>query len=259
MSEKPEGITRVRRASADLRAEWERNSPGFIAWARTPDHDSYDKFHRDLFLPIVPEPGRRTLDLGCGEGRVSRDLAALGHRMVGLDASTAMVEAASGRAPSIPVCRADAARIPFADGSFDLVIAFMSLQDVDDVDGAIRESARILAPGGRLCLAVVHPLNSAGLFESDDADSAFRIDASYLDVWFSEDTVVRDGMEVVFASAHRPLHAYVDAITDAGLLLERLAEPPIPEHAIEHERSRRWQRMPLFLHVRAVRPSWEAR
>ena len=101
---------------------------------------------------------------------------------------------------------------------------------------------------------MVHPLNSAGLFESDDADSAFRIEAPYLDVWYGEDTVVRDGLEVVFASAHRPLHAYVDAITEAGLLIERLAEPSVPEHAIEHERSRRWQRMPLFLHMRAVKP-----
>ena len=70
---------------------------------------------------------------------------------------------------------------------------------------------------------------------------------------------VRDGLEVVFASAHRPLHAYVDAITEARLLIERLAEPPVPEHAIEHERSRRWQRMPLFLHMRAVKPSSEVR
>ena len=259
MSEKPDGIARSRRASADLRAEWERNAPGFIAWARKPNHDSYDRFHRDLFMPIVPGPGSRTLDLGCGEGRLSRDLAALGHRMVGLDASSAMVEAAVAREPSIPVCRADAARIPFADGTFDLVIAFMSLQDIDDMDGAIRESARVLEPGGRLCLAVVHPLNSAGRFESDDADGAFRIEASYLDVWYGEDTVVRDGLEVVFASAHRPLHAYVDAITESRLLIERLAEPPVPEHAIEHERSRRWQRMPLFLHMRAVKPSSEMR
>ncbi len=38
MSEKPDGIARSRRASADLRAEWERNAPGFIAWARKPNH-----------------------------------------------------------------------------------------------------------------------------------------------------------------------------------------------------------------------------
>ncbi|MFL5790507.1 MAG: class I SAM-dependent methyltransferase [Actinomycetota bacterium] len=254
MSDKPEGFLSVRRASADLRAEWERNAPGFIAWVRKPNHDSYDRFHRDVFLGIVPEPGHRTLDLGCGEGRLSRDLEALGHRMIGLDASPAMVEEAHSADPSIPVCRADAARVPFADESFDLVIAFMSLQDVDDAHGAIREAARILEPGGRFCIAIVHPLNAVGHFEGDEPDSAFRIEGSYLDPSFSEDTVVRDGLEVVFVSADRPLQFYADAITRAGLLIDRIAEPALPEGAIEHERSRRWTRMPLFLHVRAVKP-----
>jgi SAM-dependent methyltransferase len=255
MSDKPDKLVRVERERADLRAEWERNAPGFVAWTRKPGHDSYDRFHRDQFLPILPDPGRRTLDLGCGEGRVSRDLKALGHRMVGLDASTAMVEAAHTADVSIPCCRGDAARIPFADRSFDLVVAFMSLQDVDDATSAIHETARVLEPGGRLCLAIVHPLNSAGRFEGDEPDSAFLMEGSYLDLGFREDDVVRDGLEVVFLYAHRPLQFYVDAITTAGLLIDRLAEPGVPESAIESSRSRRWQRMPLFLHVRAIKPA----
>jgi len=253
MSEEPDGLVRVRRSSADLRAEWERNAPAWIAWAREPDHDSYWTFHRDAFLAGVPAPGRRTLDLGCGEGRFSRDLRAMGHRVVGLDVSVSMLDAARRAEPAIPVCLADASRTPFADGSFDLVIAFMSLQDVDEAAAAIREAARVLEPGGRLCLAVVHPISSAGRFETDEPDSAFRVDIAYLDVSYIEDTVVRDGLQVLFPSAHRPLHFYVDAITNAGLLIDRLAEPRLPDHAIHAERARRWQRLPLFLHVRAVK------
>jgi SAM-dependent methyltransferase len=253
MSEEPDGLVRVRRSSADLRAEWERNAPAWIAWAREPDHDSYWTFHRDAFLAGVPAPGRRTLDLGCGEGRFSRDLRAMGHRVVGLDVSVSMLDAARRAEPAIPVCLADASRTPLADGSFDLVIAFMSLQDVDEAAAAIREAARVLEPGGRLCLAVVHPISSAGRFETDEPDSAFRVDIAYLDVSYIEDTVVRDGLQVLFPSAHRPLHFYVDAITNAGLLIDRLAEPRLPDHAIHAERARRWQRLPLFLHVRAVK------
>jgi len=255
MSEKPDGLVRVRRSSADLRTEWERNAPAWIAWAREPGHDSYWQFHRDLFLANVPKPGRRTLDLGCGEGRFSRDLTAMGHRVVGLDVSPAMLDAAHRAEPSIPVCLADAAGTPFADGSFDLVIAFMSLQDVDDAATAIAEAARVLEPGGRLCIAVVHPFSSAGAFESAEPDSAFRVEISYLDVSYLEDTVVRDGFEVRFPSAHRPLHVYFDALTNAGLLVDRVVEPRLPEQAIHAERARRWQRMPLFLHIRAVKPA----
>jgi SAM-dependent methyltransferase len=255
MTEKRDGLIRVRRVSADLRAEWEANAPAWIAWAREPDHDSYWVFHRDEFLAGVPGPGRRTLDLGCGEGRFSRDLTQMGHRVVGLDVSPSMLDAAHDAAPHIPVCLADAARMPFADASFDLVIAFMSLQDVDDAWSAIGEAARVMEPGGRLCLAVVHPFSSAGRFETEAPDSAFRVDISYLDVSYLEDTVVREGLEVLFPSAHRPLHMYLDAITGAGLLIDRVAEVALPERAIHSERARRWQRMPLFLHIRAVKPA----
>ena len=118
--------------SADLRSAWEQHAPAWIAWARAPGHDSYSRFHRDRFLELVPPPGRRTLDLGCGEGRLSRDLKKLGHSVVGVDASPAMLAAAREADPEIETHVANAAALPFADGSFDCVIAFMSLQDVDE-------------------------------------------------------------------------------------------------------------------------------
>jgi SAM-dependent methyltransferase len=132
-------------------------------------------------------------------------------------------------------------------------VAFMSLQDVDDLRGAIRESARVLEPGGRLCLAIVHPINSAGIFEGLDADSPFVIDGSYLDRSYYRDDIRRDGLDITMVSEHRPLEAYTEALTDTGFLIERLREPPIPEGAVTVPRNRRWQRLPLFLHVRAVK------
>ena len=60
----------------DLREAWETHAQDAIAWFRAPDHDSYWRFHRDQFLELLPAPGRRTLDIGCGEGRLSRDLKA---------------------------------------------------------------------------------------------------------------------------------------------------------------------------------------
>jgi SAM-dependent methyltransferase len=221
-------MRRTRLAEADLAAAWREHAGEFIAWAREPGHDSYWRFHRDVFLDIVPAPGRRTLDLGCGEGRLSRDLAARGHPMVGVDLAPEMVEAARAADHSIEVHLADAASLPFADGEFDLVVAFMSLQDVDDLEGAVRESARVLEPGGRLCLAVVHPINSAGSFRGEDADSPFAIEGSYLDRSYYADELRRGGIEITFVGAHRPIEAYAGALTSAGLLIEHLREPPVP-------------------------------
>jgi SAM-dependent methyltransferase len=248
-------MRRTRLGSADLRAAWEEHAAEFIAWARAPGHDSYWQFHRDQFLELVPAAGRRTLDLGCGEGRLSRDLKALGHELVAVDASPTMLAAATEADTELETYLADAASLPFPDETFDLVVAFMSLQDIDDADAAVAEAARVLEPGGRLCLAVVHPLNSAGSFDGDEGDSPFTIAGSYLECSYYSDDLVRNELEITFVSAHRPLEAYLGALTNAGLLIERVREPAVPDELVERKpRSGRWQRIPLFLHVRAVKP-----
>ena len=239
----------------ELSRAWDEHAEKWIAWARKPGHDSYWVFHRDVFLELVPEPKGRTLDLGCGEGRLSRDLAALGHDVVGVDASPTMLTAAREAAPEIEVHQADAAALPFADASFALVVAFMSLQDVDNLAGAIGECARVLEAGGRLCMAIVHPLNSAGTWTRDDAESPLLIEGSYLASFSYAESFTRDGLEMTFASAHRPLETYTELLAAAGFVIERLREPALPDHAVRHVHSARWQRFPLFLHLRARKPA----
>lgn len=173
--------------------------------------------------------------------------------MVAVDASPTMLAAARDVDPELDVHLADAADLSFPDGSFDLVVAFMSLQDIDDFEGAIREAARVLEPGGRLCLAIVHPFVSAGGFVGDDPDSPFVVQGSYLDRSYHTDSLARDGLEITFVSEHRPIQSYIDAIAGAGLLVERLRETDVPGSGIVRPRSRRWQRIPLFLHLRAVK------
>ena len=238
----------------DLRAAWDASAPGVIAWFRTPGHDSYWRYHREQFFELLPPPGRLTLDIGCGEGRLSRDLKARGHTVVALDGSPRMVAAAREADPALEVVLGDAAALPFPDAHADLAIAFMSLQDIEDAEGAIREAARVLETGGRFCLAVVHPFASAGQFEGDDADSPFVVRGSYLDRFRWRDELDRDGLQATFESAHRPIEWYFGALEAAGFLVERLRETPVPEPAVTEPRQRRWQRLPLFLHVRAVRP-----
>jgi SAM-dependent methyltransferase len=239
----------------ELRQAWEENAAAWVEWARAPGHDSYWRFHRDLFLEILPPPSGRALDLGCGEGRLARDLAALGHDVVGVDLSPTMVAAAREAAPEMELHVADAADLPFGDGSFALVVAFMSLQDVDDLPGTIREAARVLAPGGRICLAIVHPFSSAGKFAEREADAPFVVEGSYLDERTTDLAVQRNGLTMRFVSRHTPLETYVDELAAAGLLVERLREPKLPHSGFIDASSRRWERIPLFLHLRALKPA----
>jgi SAM-dependent methyltransferase len=235
----------------DLRDSWEADANQWIQWARAPGHDSYWRFHRDQFLNLLPPPGRQTVDIGCGEGRLTRELQKLGHRVIGIDSSPSLVAAAHESDPSMDVRLADAAALPLGDASADLAVAFMSFHDIDAMPCAVREVARILEPGGILCLAIVHPINSAGRFEQKSADAPFVIKDEYLRAFRYVDTIERDGLRMTFHSQHRPLEAYFIALEEAGFLVEALREPTIPEHAIVSEADRRWQRVPLFLHLRA--------
>lgn len=239
----------------DLRSAWEENARAWTAWARKPNHDSYWRFGRDAFFELLPPPGNRTLDLGCGEGRVSRDLAARGHRVVSIDASKTMIQAAFGADPSIPAVVADLAALPLIDECCDIAVAYMSLHDMTDMQGAVKEAARTLVAGGHLCLAVVHPLNSAGQFTSLEADADFVIKGSYLKAHPYIDRIEREEMAMTFVSQHNPLEEYFRALESAGMLVEALREIPADEaSAAGIPRRLRWRRLPLFLVLRAIKP-----
>jgi SAM-dependent methyltransferase len=235
----------------NLRDAWESEARRWIAWARAPGHDSYWKFHRDAFLPTLPPPPRRVVDVGCGEGRLPRDLRRLGYDVTGVDGSATLIAAAREADPDGRYELADAAALPLPGGCADLVTAFMSLHDIDDLDGALREAARILVPGGRLRTAIVHPINSAGSFPTREPDAIFEIRDSYFEERRSNATFTRDGLTITFASRHRPLERMARAILDAGLLIdhvgeiEDLADPP----------GTPWRRLPLFLHLGALKPA----
>jgi SAM-dependent methyltransferase len=232
-----------------LRAAWDAEAGNWIRWARAPGHDAYWRFHRDHFLSLLPAARRLTLDLGAGEGRLARDLSRLGHHVLGFDASWTMAEACATHDAPVPVAVGDVAWLPVRDGAADLAVAFMSFQDVDDLDGAVAEAARVLEPRGVLVLAIVHPINSGGAFEqsADGGPRPFVIRDSYFAERHTDDLVDRDGLPMRFVSAHRTLETYSRALESHGFVIEALREvtEPDPEDT--------WHRMPLFLHLRAVK------
>jgi SAM-dependent methyltransferase len=233
-----------------LRDAWELHARDWISWAREPGHDSYWRFHRDAFLPLVPPPGRLTLDIGCGEGRLGRDLARRGHRIVGVDASPTLARAAVAHAESGGPCViGDAAALPLPSGAADCAVAFMSLQDVDAMETAVAEIARVLIAGGRLIMAITHPLNTAGRFlpGHEEVSRPFVIEGSWFERRMLADTCERGGHTMTFHSEHRPLHDYTDALADGGFLIERIRE------VNDSDTASKWNRLPLFLHLRAVR------
>ncbi|MBI2897944.1 MAG: class I SAM-dependent methyltransferase [Deltaproteobacteria bacterium] len=127
----------------------------YARWRASRLGEVTERLERDLVLELAgPLAGARVLDVGCGDGTHAIDAAARGGRVVGIDADPSMLQAARRRARergvAVELRDGRVERLPSADASFDVVFAVTVLCFVADAAGAVREIARVLAPGGRL-------------------------------------------------------------------------------------------------------------
>jgi SAM-dependent methyltransferase len=149
---------------------------------------------------------------------------------MGVDPTWAQVAVAAERGGGASYSRAGAAALPFADASFDVVVACLVFEHIQDVDAAIAEVARVLEPGGRFLFFLNHPLlqtpNSGWIDDQvlDPPEQYWRI-GPYL----VEDETIEEVEKGVFIPfIHRPLSRYLNALADHGLTLRRMEEPPPP-------------------------------
>jgi SAM-dependent methyltransferase len=184
---------------------WERHAARWERWTRVIGHDVYyEQLNWPAFHALLPPAGRRTLDVGCGEGRVGRVLAAEGHRLAGIDSSPTLVGLAREAGGYEELVCGDAATLPWDAQSFDLALAFMSLHDMDDLTGTVTEIARVLEPGGTFCLAIVHPLNRA----------PEALDNYFDEHRFSEELEL-DGLHMTFEGIDRPRPIHAPCLASA--------------------------------------------
>lgn len=231
----------VRRVTAHLHHE------GFVLFRRNPrraiEVRDYDEIvdgylghvdssviHGVAFGALLPlcVPTGRVLDLGCGEGILARALAQRGNTVTGADLSKGLLAAAREREEREPLgityVRADAATLDgFDDGSFDGVATNITFTDLADLEGVLRAVDRVLVPGGWFAFAALHPC-----FESPHARSA-EVDGRLVrqvnryfeeGLWRSRNTESLIGVRY-----HRRLSTILNAVIDAGLVIEHLEEP----------------------------------
>jgi SAM-dependent methyltransferase len=231
---------------------WSRVSSEWIEWARAPNHDAFWAY-RESLIAFVGRGEGEALDVGCGEGRVSRELKACGYRVTALDPVRELVNAAREARSADDYAIASGDDLPFDDARFDLVVAYNVLMDVEDVSATLKEIRRVLRPAGMLVISIVHPFSDRGRFADAEATSPFVIPDSYFGSKRFEDTEERDGLRMRFAGWSRPLEAYATALEEAGLAITSLREP-VPQAGDRGNHMQRWTRIPLFLWLKA-RPS----
>lgn len=207
--------------------DWEEHA----GWWQHHFTDGADPEYEEQILPLADEylaGATRVLDVGCGEGQLSRRAAGLGAWTVGVDPTAAQLVAAAERGGDVRYVRSPAETLPFASGAFDAVVICLTLEHLDPFEPAIHEVGRVLAAGGCFALFLNHPLLQApgsGWIDDHILEEQYWRIGPYLpdDVAMEE---VAPGVRLPFM--HRPLSRYINVMSECGLLVERMDEPPPP-------------------------------
>jgi ubiquinone/menaquinone biosynthesis C-methylase UbiE len=247
---------------------------GFGGWYDEKQGDTGDNWHQTLIDPGLlarigsVATGTRVLDLGCGNGYIARQLARSGARVIGVDRSAELIDRARAREAAAPLGvvyhQADAAHLPMlADNSFDLGVANMSLMDIEDAAGALREMGRVLAPGGRFVFSISHPCfdvdTRSDYFVDGTADppTVFRKVAGYQEL--HSDTYLwnyPNGPRVRTVGYHRPVSWYVKQLRASGFVIVDAEEPSPGPNFVSRRMKREWvEQIPLHLIIEARRES----
>ena len=201
-----------------------------------------DPEYEEQILPLAAselQGADRVLDIGCGDGQISRLVASSGADVVGIDPTWNCLSVAQERAGGPDYARAGAGWLPFADDAFDAAVACLVFEHIDDVDDAIAEVSRVLRPGGRFCFFLNHPIlqtPDAGWIDDhmvDPPEQYWRL-GPYL---VEAATVEQVELDVFIRFIHRPISRYVNALADNDLFVERMLEPSPPQGFLDRSPS----------------------
>ena len=194
-----------------------------------------DPEYEEQILPLAVEEiegATRVLDVGCGDGQISRLAAAIDgvQTVIAMDPTWNQITVAASRGVATGFVRAPADQLPFGDGAFDAVVACLVFEHIDAVDQAIAEVARVLEPGGRFCFFLNHPLlqtPDSGWIDDhmvEPPEQYWRIGPYLVETATIEE--VELGVHIRFV--HRPLSRYINTLAANGLYVERMVEPSPP-------------------------------
>lgn len=229
---------------------WDTSAEAWIAdMSGGGDYSRRAVLDRPMMARVDAAAPRRVLDVGCGEGRFCRMMAAPGREITGLDPTLRLLEEARGQDPDAPPARyieGRAEALPFADSAFDLVVSYLSLIDIPDARAGLAEMARVVAPGGHLLIANLTPLATA----SQIKDGGWRRDAEGVPTmaitrYLEEHSHQASWRGISIRNWHRPLAVYMQALLSEGLRLTHFDEPA--SHDPDPKRAARYNGAPYFL------------
>lgn len=246
-------------------AAWDANAALWAREIRAGADWTHDLFNRPMFLEFLPDlKGRQVIDLGCGEGRNTREFARRGARMTGVDISAAMLDVALEQERRGPLgiryeIASSAELANFPDASFDFAVSTMALMGTPDFPAVAHAAFRVLRRGGGLFFSVIHPCfaTSGSHWERNATGQIVgRFVANY---WLDQPYPERWGFENAppFTIIYFPyrLEDYVNGLCEAGFRIAKMREPRPTEELASARPELQPQRVhaPFFLYVAALK------
>jgi 2-polyprenyl-3-methyl-5-hydroxy-6-metoxy-1,4-benzoquinol methylase len=204
-----------------------------------------DPVSLELLDLLGPVEGLRVLDVACGHGRITRELARRGAHVTGIDIAGRLI----AKARELEVSEPFGIRYIHADvttpetlgeGEFDAMSCNFGLSDIDDLDGAIGAVSTALRDGGRFAFSLLHPCFAGG----KDIAGAWPGTASYYDEGWWAAQEPRSALRRQVGANHRMLSTYLNTLRSHGLWLDRVTEsPPAADWDPAHDADRK----PVYL------------
>jgi 2-polyprenyl-3-methyl-5-hydroxy-6-metoxy-1,4-benzoquinol methylase len=243
----------------EARLAWERSAATWEAFQERGQDFARDLVHGPALLRTLGAiRGLRVLDVGCGQGRFTRELARRGAQVTAIDWSDAMVRRARRHERECPLGirfrHLDAREIgaTWRAGSFDRVVACMSFMDMPGLPRVLRGAHRVLTDRGRLVFSVSHPFNTAAVgWERPGAPArgAMRAADYFVErVGVTEWKMKRLDRPFDTLYWHRTFESWFALLRSGGFRVEMLTEPHATiSRARTHQFLRGARAFPFFL------------
>lgn len=252
---------------------WNENAEVWTQLVRA-GYDVYrDYLNTPAFMAMLPDVrGFYGIDIGCGEGHNTREIAKFGARLVGIDIAETFIrhsiEMEQQEPLGIDYRVASAVELPFPANHFDFATAIMSLMDVPEIERALAEAFRVIKPGGFLQFSITHPCfdtphrrnlrNEEGMTYAIEVGDYFRnLDGDVTEWLFgaAPEVLRKDLKKFKVPRFTRTVSQWFNLLVQTGFSLERVEEPrPSDETVRVCPGMQDAQVVAYFLHVRVSSP-----
>lgn len=226
------------------------------------------EYHRQVVIPgtlrlLALQPGDAAIDIACGQGVLCRTLHERGVKATGVDAAAELIRAARHRGPAeIQYRVGDARDLAFLPaGQFTAAACVLAIQNINPIRPVFTGVARLLKPGGPFVLVMMHSCFRGPKETSWGWDERHKVQYRRVDRYLVPRKVPitthpgKDARQYTW-TFHKPIEAYVKALSGAGLLIDAIEE--WPSHKISTSGPRAAaenlarKEIPMFMAIRAV-------